>query len=228
MNDTVEAIDNAVTNVHASWHLYKELYEKVESQKLMAECMGSMWDSLRMALADSVVLGIAKLTDPAVSGPPPKPRAAGTQQVAIPDKTNLSLRHLLAETKTQLPPGAYDNLLARCEALVTSAAVILEHRNKRIAHADFKAATDANKALPNFGSGEIESALEEIRSIMNEVNRGTGGHEVLYNHVIIGEAGRSLLLAIEMANGVNELHFSVLKGELDCDGIKKRLREIVP
>jgi hypothetical protein len=212
LTSTLEVVDNAVTLVHATWKLYVGLFEDLSSRQLLAECMGPMWDSLMYSLAESVVLGIAKLADPAETG--------GT--------ANASIRQLLRDADPCLDEAIVVELESMVEEFLKAARVLIQHRMKRIAHHDLAVATAKAPALKDFGIGEVEIALEIVRRIMNLINHEVYNTRVLYESPIIGEPARGLLLSIKMAKAVNDLHFSILKGDVDCEGIKRRIAEIVP
>jgi hypothetical protein len=208
---TLDVIHIAVQDVHANWILYRGLFEDLKNRELLANAMGPMWSTLRTALADSVVLSIAKLADPADSG------------IGI---DNASLKRLARDCKPFISPNAAPELISRMADFAASTELLVQHRMKRIAHHDLNVSIDPSLALPNFGISDVTLALENIKAIINLINQSLGRSLVAYDKPIIGDPARGLLRQIEQAKAVRELSLLTWSGELDCDAIKGRVREI--
>lgn len=178
------ALYNEVVWLHAIWQEYRVLYGTSEEQlQVVNRAAGFFFKIVQDELWDSVLLRIAKLTDP--------PESMG--------KTNLTVR--------ALPPLLKDvalsnELSALAEICVQKAAFAREHRNKRIAHRDLLHATDPAVSLGGVSRRNVEEMLESLRNVMNRMDAHYREMTVMYqDFVSTGGAQRLLYVLRRAENG---------------------------
>ena len=142
---------NEVKWAHAKWSQYQQLYvHSPERIALLNKVAGFFFALIQDSLLESVILDLARLTDP--------PQSMG--------KDNLTL--------LRLPNKIESNPLLKAEvnALVHAALAACESarawRHRRLAHRDLAlAVASATDPLPSISYNDIEAALAAIRAVLN-------------------------------------------------------------
>ena len=179
-----------ITSLHARWKIYRELFAHSEERtKLLKKSAPTFFVFIHEVLIDHIQLSIGKLTDPPGTG----------------DKQNLSLRML----HRQVLELHDENLSSKLESIlvelcgdeasnkVGKCTPIKTHRNKRIAHFDYKTAIPHGiDPLPGVSRQMIEDVLLLMRDYMNTIERYFCQSAYLYQSPMIGPYDTEALLTI--------------------------------
>lgn len=165
-----------LVGLHVLWQQYRQLFgDTTDTVQLLNRTAGLFFKIVQDELWDSVLLGISRMTDPAVTG----------------KNKNLTLQ--------SLPPLITDPSLKAetqdlCAKAVTTAEFAREHRNKRIAHQDHNYLSDRNSnPLSGISRVAVENMLASLRDIMNRLDNHFRDNTVLYED-FIDDSGARLLV----------------------------------
>lgn len=219
VDDTFErilkALDYKVTYLHATWQVYVQLFSAKADLELLSETGGFAMGVVQRELIDSVLLGIARLTDPPSTG----------------KFQNLSLRRLADRCLHEAKGNASsrqtlrDDLLVHLNVISLRAENIIRHRMKRIAHTDLSMLRPEEHP-PGIPRNEIEEALGLIRDYMNRINLHEGEGETQYDKVLFSPDGGSLLFYLRFGRQLAELHDRFTEGKLTESQLADRVRNL--
>jgi hypothetical protein len=145
-------LHNALVQLHVEWQQFEQLFgDTAETVALLNRTAGLFFRTVQDALLDGVLLGSARLMDPAASG----------------SNRNLTLR--------TLPTLITDSTLrveveALCAKALDASTFAREHRNKRIAHADSGHLLQTAKALSPVTRNRVSAMLEAFDSVLNRID----------------------------------------------------------
>jgi hypothetical protein len=165
------ALYNEVAWLHAEWFEYRKLYaHSPERLELLNKAAGFFFGTLERVIRRSVLLHIARLTDP------PRQGKAGRY-------VNLSLFTLKEAVSI---PDLSRELVELLEDAKASSAFAREWRHRRLAHQDLAVALGRTPTpLPGVSRQHVEDALASFRAVIN----------CIYFHYFQGPAGMENLLA---------------------------------
>lgn len=195
-----------VCHLHSYWKVFIKLFGDDEAVSLLNATAEYAASAIQLALVESVVLRITKLTDPA-------------KQKRY---ENLSLEQLWKRLESEdlrerLRP-VLDEIQKRVEPMRT-------RRNKRLAHRDLDHALDPEKVLPGLSKSGIEEVLVLIRNFMNELEEHYGSVRNPYDLIEPAGDGEELLRHIAFGQRFFELLKRMDRGKLTAEDIVSRLRQ---
>jgi hypothetical protein len=151
-----EALWQDVVFLHTKWNIFRELHATHESVALLNFAGQGFFAMNQMIWAENIQMAIARLTDPTRSA----------------RRDNLTLKRLLDHIDLANPPGLHDRVKAALDELDVLCSPIRERRKKLHAHSDLDTKLGRNSApLDPVTKKVIDSSLEKIRDIMNDVER---------------------------------------------------------
>ncbi len=165
-----ELLRSDVIELQARWKMFKELYATNQTRlELLRESASWFFETLRVILLDDVILGIARLTDPA--------RTLGQENQSL-EKLMISIDH------TDHP-----DLVLVLERLLKLAQdesqPFREHRNKRLAHRDLEKRLEPGEdPLPDLSFAAFDRALKAVSDFLNEIEVHFADTAMGYEHVI--------------------------------------------
>jgi len=170
-----------VAFLHVAWETYIALYSTNEERiDLMNYCASGFFSDLQLILSDAVQLRIARFLD--------KERSAGRE--------NASFAGLVRALEGHVTGGLLDQLKLDLEAVQASAASIVLHRHRRIAH------LDRELIVGRASSGgttlkEINEIIIGMVRLMNAVQGHFWGSETVYEYTIQRGGAHDLLIWLE-------------------------------
>lgn len=177
-------IYNEIAWLSLKWNEYCQLFSVRETRiKLLNQSAPSFFFLVQRTLLDSIILGIAKLTDPRESC-----KNRNITLNAIPDYINDEV--LRKEIQNDI------------SELIPKAQFCKDRRNKIIAHMDFDFMLDINNVerLEPATKKGIETVIASIQSIYNKIEHFYFDSSALYQHIKSERGAVSLLHVIE--NGI--------------------------
>ena len=180
LGDAHKRIGNELHYLYTKWSWFKRLFcTDDESVRLLMDCSEPFALVSRELMRDDIILGVCRITDRAQS--------CGRQ--------NLTLDHLAG-----LIPSQEQALSAELQQLIeevhSSCAVFRKHRNRRVSHADMKAALQlTNSLLPAIDIAQADEALKAIADVLNAIedHYDSGEHEYECGILNWKEAAEELL-----------------------------------
>ena len=126
---------------------FERLFGKVEHVKLLNLVGGEFFADVQQIMWDDLLLRVTRLTD--------RPKTAGKDNLTIRRLPGLCERDKFPEVQEQVDQAVHAAEFARL------------HRNQRISHKNL----DVSK-LPATTLGQIEGALDAVRTVLSTVNMG--------------------------------------------------------
>lgn len=135
------------------WFEFEELYAKKLSRiDLMNEVAPDFFRTVEDVLWESIVLGIARLTDP--------PKSRGKENLTI-----CTIPDYINHEKFK------EEIIISINKAKDECSFCLDHRNRRLAHLDYLVSTNKTaKPLELATVGKIKNALNSIADILNLVS----------------------------------------------------------
>ena len=149
--------------------------------KVVNESAKFFFAKTQYVFVDNIILSIARLLDPAISG----------------SFKNLSLEQLLNQLKNDENSG--EDLIKRLEVLLQKIQNLIEafkvHRNKRIAHLDLEInKNESAGSLPEISEDNMYEIIRHLDQFMNEINYHYNATEVDYKIMLPKDSdGRALI-----------------------------------
>jgi len=179
------------------WKVFKQLYASGQKRiNLMNETAPGFLGHLQPVWLDGVILGVTRLLDPAETS---------LRGRKVP---NLALRQLVRRLAgdEQL---FLDRLARRLDRLNRLCKPFRDHRNKRIAHADYWHGTRVKRLrLPGLPQHRIEEMLGALEQFMNAIRDRYGMGLMMYTNVqaAVGADGNALLWSLVKAVAWDDEH----------------------
>jgi hypothetical protein len=185
-----------VSWLHARWNLYCQLYASSEDTVDLLNRSASVFFGIcQDVLIDSALLGISRLTDP-------EETRLGKEK-----KPNLSLRQLLTTVDAVAYPTLRDDIKQAIDATQGDFEFARDLRNRRIAHNDLSVhRKNPVTPLAKANHQKIETALENIRNIMNLVEEHVTGSTTGYSMIVLPGDGDALIACLRDAESYREQH----------------------
>lgn len=193
MPDEIEGafvvLSDDVTHVHHAWQTFSTLFDGDEKrEELLYDSAVTFFDQLHTLLAENLLLGLSRLTDPAIQG-------KGKNQ-----RTNLTLERLVLAIDQQRFPA----LRADCEALLAEISQrvdgIRDRRHRLIAHRDHDAALGrSKKPFSAVLRTDISGALEKVAELMNRIRLEFTGGDMEYATIFEATGVEALVHTLEEA-----------------------------
>jgi len=180
-----------VVEICAQWQAWNALYENARNVDVLSWAAVGFFGSLRQWLLDSVILGVARVTDP-------------VQTRARVPQDNLVVERLAVECdavgESVLAATVRSNLAAAQPCI----RKLKDHRNKRIAHSDLAhGLASAGAVLPPILGQDIEQALNFITEAMNAVEAHfENGRTTAYDRFFEVGAAAVLVQRLQVARDV--------------------------
>jgi len=133
-------------NTTSNWDRYEALFGSKERVSLLNESSGLFWATIQGMLHEHVLLGLCRLTDPAVQG----------------RFRNLSVQSLFDRDPTDDKQG----LSERVANAVEATRFARSWRDKRIAHSDWDQATGSVVAIEPSTGAKISAAILAIHNVL--------------------------------------------------------------
>ncbi|WP_051943799.1 MULTISPECIES: hypothetical protein [Luteibacter] len=176
LGEVMAVLDNKLVELQVVWLQYRQLFGTNEDTvHLLNRAAGLFFQIVQDQLWDGVLLGIARMTDPAKSG--------SNRNLTI-----HSLGPLIADMAFR------SRVDALCADALDECEFAREHRNKRIAHRDHRHAVD-QKAHPLSGisRAKVERMLDSLRKVLNALHHHYRDTTVLYED-FVDHSGAELLV----------------------------------
>ncbi len=179
------AIDDEIVQLFYRWKIFSQLFDSdKEAVQLLNQSGSNVFALLQTLIIENTYLTLARLTDPERTGV----------------YENLSIRNLVAKIEADLNENLRKNVCRKLAKLDAVSKSLRKHRNKRIAHLDIDHAIKL-KSLPSVTYGDLEDALELVRSIMQDIWLALFNASVWYNpHIAYGCDGEYLLRILRKAH----------------------------
>jgi hypothetical protein len=167
-----------VAALHVGWHEYIELFgTNSERVELLNRAAASFFGTLQNDLWYSILLGIARLTDPPSSG----------------GKSNFTVHGLPALINDSQTRAAVEELVAKAQERTSFCR---PWRNRRIAHRDLMVALDRPATpLEDVNRAKMDEALAALAAILNAVQVRYQGWTTSYE-LLPGYEGALALLQV--------------------------------
>jgi hypothetical protein len=191
VKEIFEALRYEVAWLHAKWSIYSQLFcqgdERLEFLDSMAP---GFFVVVRDSLQNDLIVGLCRLTDPSTIG----------------KKENLTLSRL-AESL-----GADNNSLPliqqfgfQLDYLNQTCSPLREWRNRRLGHSDLPTALGSGPSpLPEVTWSAIDEALEEVRALMNLLEKHYLSSEFFYESFTDLGEGEDLVFYLKEAQRCEE------------------------
>ncbi len=157
LQEPFKVLANDVQIVHWRWHAFLDLFADTETVGLLDHHAGVVFGLIQGALYNDVCLMITRLLDRG--------------------KANLTLESLLHKIAD---PALAEELRVKLADVRTSSTSIRKHRDKKVAHRDSLTALTAWD-YQAASHGEIDKALEDVRSFMNAIELHYQGSTEFYD-----------------------------------------------
>ncbi|MDM0045712.1 hypothetical protein QTH91_14575 [Variovorax dokdonensis] len=182
-------LDSEVTQLHARWIIYRQLYGTSEERvDLLNESASSVFAALQDVWLHDVQLCLSKLDDPAGSG----------------SRTNMTLEALHQALVSTGEAAAAAKLAACLPAFHAACGKIRHRRNKWIAHFDQATMLSADPRM-SASRDEVETALEAVRDAMNAVSVHYADGGIAYEHTALQADGDALIYRLRQGLRYREL-----------------------
>ena len=168
--DGLEAIELDVGLLHTHRAVYGELFSDRERFELLLSGGGAIFDVLRDVLLTDIVLGLARLVDPAEMG-----RAGKLKNCSLLWLPELVATACADPDLTYVPrhdPDFPSEIAAMVEEARRSCEFAVTWRHKRIAHRDRSIALGtAGESLPPLDFADIDKGLSKAADVVNVVQQ---------------------------------------------------------
>lgn len=191
----VESLSNHITELHAEWKVLLQLYGVgKERTDFLFGVAGSFFDTVYRTLIRDILLGIARLTDPARTGPKTKKKGA------VKPKTNLVLERLARLPEVRTHSELLAAVRAKLAEIKTKSAAIRDYRNKYLAHLDLRAALGpTSDVLPGIKRQDIQAVLDDFAELFNFVGSRLGEPAIMFTNVSLIGGPKALVKHLEDA-----------------------------
>lgn len=177
-----KAISTETQHLHRIWIVYRRLYGTRESHAVMyGGAAGAAAGVFEEALLRQVQVDLCKLVD----------RTNGVLSVKKLVERIVRRKNVSSTVKTEL-----QSLLKRTEQ---AAKAIMDRRNNWIAHSNWEQLESGQQQF-HASRAEVETALEELRVLVNEISVSFGGGLCLYEQLRLHDDGHVLLETLAAAN----------------------------
>jgi hypothetical protein len=140
----------AVLNLREKWLNYEYLYGHSQKRvEILDKCGSTFFSMVQSLFLDDFISIFSRLTDPVEKF-----------------GSNLSLEQLIYKLDQNSDAELIKHLTAHIERLQEKTANMRKHRNKRIAHNDYKSSIEFEKGLPGISRNDIKDALEEAEAFL--------------------------------------------------------------
>jgi len=150
-------IENEFQILLVKLNYVRALYTDEENLKILRETDSQFFSFVKIALIESIVVGIGRLFDPMVSS----------------KRLNASLEHFASKLAS---PEITDMLM---EAKEYFNEKIKLHRNKKIAHSDFEAVMNRLE-IPTYNFEHIQGLMDMLKLIFNSIHSQHFGSSTYY------------------------------------------------
>ncbi|MGA7439348.1 MAG: hypothetical protein WBW32_14610 [Luteibacter sp.] len=192
LGEVMAVLDNKLVELQVVWLQYRQLFGTNEDTvHLLNRTAGLFFQIVQDQLWDGVLLGIARMTDPAKSG--------SNRNLTI-----YSLGLLIADTEFQAKVDAL------CADALEECEFAREHRNKRIAHRDHRHAVDQQAyPLSGISRAKVEHMLDSLRKVLNSVYQHYLDTTVLYEKFIDDSGAKLLVRRLEKLERLQKVDPSI-------------------
>ncbi len=183
-----DAVRNEVIYIYAYWKLYEGLYRKSkETIEVLNEVSGFGFRAIHDALIGSIILRVARLSDP----------AANRQQ------SNLSLAKLVEVASADKPTQVGQRLRDSLNQVRADIQPLTLHCHKRLAHNDAEFRLGV-KSLPPLPLELFRKAFKSISDLMNEIGEQFGYGFNIFDPVMEPDA---VSIVMHLEEGIAMLDF---------------------
>lgn len=208
-DELLDAIDNKVTMIHATWKIYRQMYGTSQARlDLLNAWVPDFIGIIQRVLWDSVILSICRLCDPPVQR----------------GNKNLTLTRLV-DSLTPAPDAALAaSLDVQLKSLEGLANALLRHRHKRLAHTDLANAMSATDILPGVSRKMIEEILKAVRELLNSIHLAYRKDTFGYELVELRGDGDTLIRCVQSAQQLSDIRDELSRGSLSTDELAAKVR----
>lgn len=154
LDGCLKALESHLISIYARWNVLLELFsEGPENIALINRTLPQFFVMLQFCYVDDVIMGIGRLLDPATTG--------NNENLTL-----ATLQRILASSEHQ---QLAQEIAANIETIKRLEAPLRDHRNKRIAHFDYRIAMKTEE-IPPFFISNISESLRGISSVLNRVS----------------------------------------------------------
>ncbi len=163
-----EAVRNEILNLINKKDMFIKLYGNQQTVNLLNDIDGHCFGFIQKIYNDSIILSLTKLLDP------------------IGDKSN---KNLVLETLINdiNDLDLKSELLEQLDSVRESSKIYKKHRNKIIAHSDYKTYFKEEKRYLAINDLELNQIIEHIVKIINEIEKVN--QYLVYSYRIIYDVG---------------------------------------
>lgn len=164
--------------VHAVWSEILKLFGSKENVEILNKYGSFIFRIIEDSLVDQTILHISRLTDPSTTG----------------RNKNISIKCLSNYVDTRIEKEKLEKLI---HSAIKKSQFARNHRNKRLAHKDLEFTLSKSKKLDPYDREDIETALHEIRTVMNYIENVYRNHTVIFENFITDEDSNDLIEALK-------------------------------
>ena len=173
-----------VAGLFSRWLMLLQLYGTHERIQLLNSAAPSFFHAVQQSLGDSVILSIARLTDPAQTR----------------TDENLTLERLLLLTPSDQHPQLSADLQLRLNVLTNHCKPIRVLRNRKLAHTDLPTRLNPDaEPVPEVQRKVIQDAIGQIADYMNRIDLYFRGSRTRFEEIIHTGDGDTVALLLETA-----------------------------
>jgi hypothetical protein len=185
VQEVYSALRREIQEIHVRWKLYSQLFAKSQLRiDLMSETAVTFFFRIQYILLDDVLMGIARMTDPA--------KSRGNK--------NLSVNALRDRLSLDGFEGVAEMVGQRISELESQIELFRQHRHKRIAHSDLETRLRSSEsALLGISRAQIEHVLGVLAAVLNDVQIYFEDSSTGYEHVVTQNDADTLVEAMKYA-----------------------------
>jgi hypothetical protein len=141
-------IENEFQVLLVKLNYVRALYTDEETLKILRETDSQFFSIVKIALIESIVVGIGRLFDPMVSS----------------KRLNASLEHFASKLASQ----EINDMLTEAKEYFNEKIKL--HRNKKIAHSDFEAIMNRLE-IPTYNFEHIQGLMDMLKEVFNSIHK---------------------------------------------------------
>ena len=194
-------------------NLLRQTYNKLfttndERIQLLKGQIPGLAGLIRELLADAVILGICRVTDP--------PQTVG--------HGNLTLAQLLESLSPQPDAALAEWLACKKSAIDKAVSDLKKHRNQRLAHNWLSIVKNPDAKLPPILTSEIDCLVEDISDFMAKISESYLDEGIDYGVIMAGDAD-NFIAALQRSERLSELQHDVHVRRLPGEEVLTKLAE---
>jgi hypothetical protein len=191
IKEIFEALRYEIAWLHAKWSIYSQLFCQGDARLEFLDSMApGFFVIVRDSLLNELIVGLCRLTDPSTTG----------------RRENLTLARLAESLEVaNIDPAIRQQFASYLVSLDQTCSPLRAWRNRRLGHSDLPTALgNSPDPLPPVTWAAIDGALEEVRVLMNLLQKHYLDSEFFYEHFTDLNDGEELVFYLEEAQKFEE------------------------